>query len=162
MIAWKMRVLGGLVVSAILALAALRAPSKLMVNQSCEPDGPVAKLKSAVQGRAFWERQLEHLDRDVAWHAAVPARRARLNSELDRLNSELDRRVTEFKEYREKLYAKYPDLRPSPAQRAAEELRDQADELEDAELSAWLEQKRVEIILWLQRCRPIVQARSSR
>jgi hypothetical protein len=155
-------ILGALLVAAALAVAALRPASELMVDHSCELDSPVGKLKSFAQGRAFWEGQIEHLEREIAWYASAPKRQARLDKSLAPILANADRALAENRETMEKLYEQHPDLRPSAEQQAAGELRAQADALERADLNIRLDQMRQQVIRQLQDCRPAIEARLSR
>ena len=147
-------IMGGLLIAAALTTCAIRPASELSVNTSCELDGPIAKLKAATQGRAFWEMQRRYLEGEIAWEEDAPRRQAERKEDLDRILADADESI-------EEIYKRSPSLRPSAAESAADELRAQADALERAELNAWLERGRLERIERFKQCLPIIEARLS-
>lgn len=58
----------------------------------------------------------------------------------------------------EETYLKYPELRPSPQQTMADELRRQADDIEHAQLLQTIEQIYAKDIKLLKLCRPTILA----
>ena len=102
---------GAALVALLLAFATLRPASKLLINDSCELDGPVAKLKSIAQGRAFWERQREYLESQIAW---LPERQAQIDKFQAEAYLKTDELLKKHDQRMEKLYERYPAIRPPP------------------------------------------------
>lgn len=46
---------------------ALLPSTELSITDSCQIDGPIQKLKSAVQGHRYWVKQLQLLDEEVRY-----------------------------------------------------------------------------------------------
>jgi len=136
-------------VTALIAL--LWPPQRLSVTESCNPDGTVSRVKALVQGRRWWRYQLGFLDLEIQRCKDEPARHARIRADVEALK-------TQTRQTMEGLYKEHPELRPSPEQRAADELRAQADALEQAELEEFIEKARVKELEWLSACRPQIQA----
>lgn len=130
---------------------------ELSITQSCEPKGALASFKALLQGDRFWNSQLRHLDKEVAWTRQRLERRAK----AQRYNERPERKSNKAME---ELYAKYPNLRPSAAETAAKEeaeaLRERADAIEQTALAE--KEKRV-FMKWLaelEECRPVLVSRS--
>lgn len=86
--------------------------------RSCEPKGGLSQLSAGIYGRFFWEQALTRA-RELAnmktfeTFLADPERQARKN----------EQRLEEF-------YSKNPSIAPNSAERTAQRLREQADEIE--------------------------------
>jgi hypothetical protein len=60
---------------AIAVVASTLLPSTaLSFTDSCQIDGPIQKLKSAVQGKRYWVKQLRLLDEEVRYLEALAER----------------------------------------------------------------------------------------
>lgn len=86
---------------------------------SCEPKGALSQLSANVYGRFFWEKALSR-----ARELADMKTTKKFLAEADRQGRRADQQLEEF-------YAKHPGLAPTPAQRTAERLREQADRIEE-------------------------------
>lgn len=85
---------------------------------SCEPKGGVSRLSADLYGRFFWEQALTRA-RELANMKTTEMRLA----DAERLARQNDQRL-------EELYAKYPSIAPTSAERTAQRLRERADQIE--------------------------------
>ena len=141
----------GLGVFALLVVGLLPA-EELAITTSCEVEGLLPRLRASLQGDRFWDGQLRHLDARVQWLIDEPLQKARAEADLAEVVAEADA-------FLEEMYEKYPETRPSPVERAATALREEADMLEQGEVDALWEKVRLETIDSLQACRPFIVAR---
>jgi len=143
---------GALLVLSVAATSAYLPTERLLLDRSCELDGAFAKLKAAAQGRSFWERQLRALEVEIDRRVNETP----LQEEMQRILAEHEALVEEYSK-------RYPELRTQTrAPSAADQLRAQADALDEAEMHAWLEESRREDIEELRRCVAILTTRLSR
>lgn len=134
----KKSILGAALFIGSLELVYLRLspPGRLVVDEDNQVLGLSNHFRKAVQGRIFWEDQFLEAQK-------------RLESEI----SEPKRLADEeryFGREMEQLYQDYPDMRPTADEKRVVALRDQADEIEDAELRRDIERWRHEEITRLR------------
>ncbi len=138
----KIKVFFGLAVL-IVAYLYFSSPNKVVVNKFGEVKGLVNNARYALQGKAFWKDQLREVISELQWELSEPQRQA--NQER----------------FREEMYRKHPDMRPfTPAERQAETLRKEADQIEHAEFYRFIEKIRLERIAELRKILPIVKAKT--
>lgn len=138
-----------------IVVIALLPPTELSFNDSCQISGPIQKLKSSVQGKHYWAKQLQLLDEEVRYWEAQPERFKNVQQMAQKRVNEA---LAKNRQFMEEIYSKYPELRPSPHQTMADELRKQADAIEHAELLEKLEQLRTQRLMTLKSCRPVIIA----
>ena len=138
-----------------LATTALLPSTELSITDSCQIDGPIQKLKSAVQGQRYWVNQLQLLDEEVRYLETQPERITKVQQMVDEKTTEV---LEKNRQFMEELYSKYPELRPAPRQRVADELRKQADAIEFAEVLDRLERMNAKRIRSLAACRHAIFA----
>lgn len=146
--------LGLVILVAVSGLVALLPPRKLALDLACQPVGFIYRLKASVQGSGFWKRQVAYLDREIAWHATLPDR-------VESFRRETDNALRESSRFREEIYRKHPELRPSGTEQSASELREQAEVLERKEMEVRGAEMREEIVRRLQACRVTASSRGS-
>ncbi|MEX2164004.1 MAG: hypothetical protein WD823_07150 [Sulfuricaulis sp.] len=137
------------------AIAALLPASELSINDSCEVSGPIQRLKSIIQGKRFWVKQLQLLDNEVRHLEELPER---IRSTQVVVNEKTKDILKQNERFMEEQYSKHPKLRPSPQQALADELRRQADAIEHAQLLQTLEQINAKRIGFLKSCRRAILA----
>jgi hypothetical protein len=114
------------VIAVALAAYATWPDDQSLDYKSCEPKGIFSELSATLYGKSFWEQArarahsfavgIEELDKDFA-------------KMLDPTQAQRERDARD-----QDLYAKFPEMAPSPAERAAQRLRDQADRIESQEI----------------------------
>lgn len=85
---------------------------------SCEPKGGLSQISANIYGRFFWEQALTRA-RELAGRKTFEA----MLADAERQARQSDQRL-------EEIYAKHPQMTPSPAERTAQRLREQADRIE--------------------------------
>lgn len=123
--------------------AAFSSPKKVVVDERGKISGVVNEVRHSIQGRRFWERQSILVQKELDWQLGEPARNAASEKEIQEMKAELERDMRDF-------YTQYPDAAPSPAQRQADFLREQADALEEAEFAREMEAYRTKRIAELR------------
>src|SRR5262249_8661928 len=120
--------IAALVVCTLAVLAvALRPPTTLSISENCDISGLVEHLKATAQGQRYWETQLALLDEEMKSLETQPVRLAKLQQTVDEKTNAI---LETSQHFMDDTFAKYPQLRPSPKETMAEELRRQADALE--------------------------------
>jgi hypothetical protein len=118
---------------AVIAMALLyllvSSPGKVVVDTDGSRIGLQNDVRELLQGERFWTDQMRLILHEQAELRLQPERDRRLRAELDKGLQEIHRST-------EKFYKDNPAARPSQAELRAEALRDMADRVEDAELSA--------------------------
>ena len=136
-----------------IAIISLFPSTELSINDSCQISGPLQKLKSIVQGRRYWAKQLQLLDQEMQYLEAQPEKIRKVQQMVNEKTNEV---LEQNRQFMEELYSKHPELRPSPNQIVADDLRKQADAIEHAELLGKLEQLNAQRIIKLKSCRSII------
>ena len=103
----------------------LSSPDRIVINDSGEIEGIINKARSTVQGKAFWEEQLHVAKSELEWELAEPERLAELERQENQKSKDLQKLF-------EEAYERFPEIRPSPTERLAEALRENADRIERA------------------------------
>lgn len=133
---------------------AMSSPGHLVVSERGEIIGIANVARSALQGRRFWQKQAQEAKIELKWNRAAPQRDAERNARIDALMARTDQRLNEF-------YERYPKAKPSPAEQKAEALREEADEIEQAELNQILERRRLARIAELEIIIQIIESKNS-
>jgi hypothetical protein len=126
-----------LLAGAVIALGVWATwPGSWALNSSCEPRTTLSQLSATLYGRFFWEQQLQRA-REQATAADKLTNDIANNFGSNRAEIEkLNRTLEEYNRTLEDIYAKYPNMAPSPGERAAQHYRDLADQIEANEFSA--------------------------
>jgi hypothetical protein len=99
---------------------------KLRLNDECEVAGVLGRFEEALLGRRFWKYQVEALQDEYKKAVSLSIERTRAEQQAIK-GKQLVATLAES------LYAERPELRPTPSQRYADHLREQADEIEESE-----------------------------
>jgi hypothetical protein len=99
-------------------------PGSWALNSSCEPRTVFSQLSETIYGRYFWEEQLQN-----ARDEAVAAEKLADDVAKTFPRGPIEKYDTEL----ENIYAKHPELAPTPGERAAQRYRDLADQIEARE-----------------------------
>ena len=129
------------------------SPGGLVVSADGSIDGAANVVRSKLQGERFWHKQLLEAKIELEWKQSAPELQSKRSTRI----AELEERT---KQLLEELYQRNPRARPSPAERKAEALRDEADRIEQDELEQWLEVNRLKRIAELQRIVKFLESRS--
>lgn len=131
------------IIIAALALAmayvGFSSPGKVVLDERGRIKGLMNEAREVLQGRNFWKDQARFVQKELDWELGEPARKAKFEREVQQLDAEVNRDMRE-------LYQKSPEMRPTPAERQAEALRDRADAIEMAQVERELEIMRRERI----------------
>ena len=153
----RLEVVAILLVSIVaIVIAALLPANSLSLNDSCEVTGPVQKLKSTIQGKRYWVKQLQLLDKEIP----LLERQLEFTRILQNFNNNNDslEQNKDIKEAEEILYSKYPKFRPSPEELRKRQMQRQAAAIWEAQFLQELEQTDTKRIRILKLCRPIILA----
>lgn len=134
-----------------LTYLAVSSPKGIAVSANGDIKGVLNIVRAELQGESFWRKQLQATQDQLTWLEGQPQRVARRHAKLAELDAKFYARLQDS-------YAKYPNLRPSPPKQRAEELREEADRIEQEELDEQLEQYRLKRIKELQRLIPLLSA----
>ena len=129
------------------------SPGKVVIIETGDIAGIINNARELVQGKTFWQGQLDAITTRLNKLEAEPAETAKMNRELENM-------MAESKRDDEKMYRDYPDMRPSEAERQAEALRDKADSIEQAEWDRTMEMERLEQITLLRKIYALVENRA--
>lgn len=141
------------IAAVVAAYLFLSSPGKVVLTPSGEVEGLANHARDSLQGRRFWHDQSQAASKELQDLWAQPDRNAAVRRESDKF-------ALEERQAMEDLYRKFPEMRPSPAERRVESLRDAADRVEQAELDRFLEEYRLKRIAELQALIPIAQQRA--
>lgn len=141
----------------VITIAALLPASELSISDSCEVAGPIQKLKSITQGKRYWVKQLQLLDKEI------PSLERSLEFIRNFQNIRKNKKINDTlkqneKLMEEKLYSISPELRPSPQQAATDEMQRQAAAIEEAQFLQTLEKTNAKRVKILKLCRPTILA----
>jgi len=125
-----------LMVIAFIAYILLSAPAGIALTKLGKPNGIINELKEAAQGQTFWQDQEKAIVKKINTLNNQPAEDAKFEKEMAEYEKE-SRRDDEL------FYKQNPDMRPSPAERAADALREKADAIEEQQLKKEMEQYRL-------------------
>lgn len=115
-------------ISLVIAVA-LSSPDKVVIDEILAISDPINHVRAFAQGERFWQTQRSLIEKELAWYAAAPEREEALSIATEKVQEALKRAETSM----EKVYARMPESRPTPAQQEAKTLRRQADKIEAAE-----------------------------
>ena len=143
-----------IVVGAILILAYLflSPPGKVVVDTYGDINGVINKSRASLQGKSFWNDQLQEIDKKLAELTSRPERMAKLDENIRKILQESGQRMEEF-------YEQNPEIRPSDEQVYANNLREEADRIEYEKTMKLLEKFRIEKIAELQKIKILVERR---
>jgi flagellar biosynthesis GTPase FlhF len=122
----------GAMVLLIIGLILFVPPNDVVVSPSGQIHGNINRIREAVLGERFWEKQLLEVQKDIAWRETQPIVDAAIEADSRRFEAEEDRE-------QEDLYAKHPELRPSLAELQTEKLRALADAIESKDQTRMIE-----------------------
>jgi len=137
---------GVVVVALIFAYLLLSSPGEVVVNEQGQIDGLMNRTRELLQRKNFWEGQQRFVQKELKLELDEPTRMTEFKESMRELE-ENARHVME------KRYQEYPEMRPSPAQRQANALRELADKIEFAEFEREMElatRKRIERLRQVQ------------
>lgn len=146
------KISGGLVLLFVIYVS-FSSPGKVVITETGDITGIINTARELVQGKTFWQGQLDAITTRLNRLEAEPAETAKMNREMENMLIESQREM-------EKMYRDYPDTRPSEAERQAEALRDKADRVEQAEWDRTMEKERLEQITSLRKIYALVANRA--
>jgi hypothetical protein len=120
--------------------------------ETCQPDGIFARLSLSIYGPRFWQAQLDGLQRQIASAQAW-------KTSLRQLQGNANSAVASGQRTMEEIYQKYPDMRPTPATREAETLRERADAIERDEGFKVMHELNHKHLSMLERCNAEIRSR---
>lgn len=126
-------------------------PSEVVVGVDGEVKGLVNQAREALQGKRFWREQLYEAKQSLERKRAEPEQAVVRKKERERWQRELKETVADIEH-------KYPST-SSPAQRRAEALREEADEIELDEMDKYFEALHIKQMKTLERLIPVLEAR---
>jgi len=112
------------------------SPTGIAVTKLGKPNGLINEFKEMAQGQSFWQDQEKVIIKKITSLNNQPAEDAKFEKEMAEFEKESRRDDEQF-------YRQHPDLRPSPAEKVAEALREKADAIEEQQLKKELEQDRL-------------------
>jgi hypothetical protein len=134
-----------LIGAALLTWWLVSVPERLAINDQCQPEGLHASVSARFNGQAFWPHQIaaarrerEDLENEPA---AIAAANALMQEIMKQANANMDR-----------FYKENPEYQLTPALQQAQDLRDQADQIEAAEYQRVADGHRLERIETLRQC----------
>lgn len=137
----------------LVAYVSFSSPGKVVITETGDITGVINNARKLVQGKIFWQGQLNAITTRLNELEAEPAETAKMNREMENMLIESQREM-------EKMYRDYPDTRPSEAEQQAEALRDKADRIEQAEWDRTMEKERLERIASLRKIYALVENRT--
>lgn len=145
--------IAGALILLFVAYVSFSSPGKVVITETGDITGIINNARELVQGKTFWQGQLNAITTRLNKLEAEPAETAKMNREMENMLIESQRDT-------EKMYRDYPDTRPSEAERQAEALRDKADRVEQAEWDRTMEKERLERIASLRKIYSLVENRA--
>ncbi|MDR5867958.1 hypothetical protein [Halomonas koreensis] len=115
---------------------AFSSPGEVAVSVDGEVRGLINKARATIQQRDFWKDQMSLVEAEYDELRDEPARKARMERELNSLLAEADRVIAQTD--------REVGIESGAAQRSADQYRDRAAAIEDAEMRQWLNQIRLE------------------
>ena len=140
------------VVLAFIVYLALSSPSHLVVSVHGDIIGITNVARAALQGRQFWQEQAQVAKAELKWTLVAPKLHAERKARIAELLKRTDQVLNE-------IYERHPNMNPSPAEKNAEALREEANEIEQVELDQILEQRRFKRIAELEIIIQILEAK---
>src|SRR3989338_3744313 len=137
----------------LVAYVSFSSPGKVVIRETGDITGIINNARELVQGKTFWQGQLNAITTQLNKLEAEPAETAKMNREMENMRIEDQREM-------EKMHQEYPDTRPSEAERQAEALRNKADSIEQAEWDRTMENERLEQIASLRKIYALVENRT--
>ena len=121
------------------------------MDESGAIHGALNNARAVLQGRRFWENQLQQAQLELNRKISQPALLAKHTADLAKAKQMVDTSM-------EKHYAEHPELRPPIAQVEADALRELADQIEQAEFWRLVEMDRLKRITALQNILNAIEA----
>lgn len=103
------------------------APSSIVIDKNGQIIGSRNELKESLQGKKFWASQKKLVEKELKAAMDAP------NQEAEEYREYL-KNIAESRRETNKYYQEYPELRPSAAELNAENLRQEADDIEYREM----------------------------
>jgi hypothetical protein len=122
--------------------------SEFALNDQCVPTG-MQGFSARLYGATFWQKQLAavrfELQHEIEWPQKIAMAMAIAKAANDRVTQETTQQL-------DAIYQKYPHLAPSEAQKKADALKNEADEIERQEALKLYEAMRLRQIARLTSC----------
>lgn len=128
------------------------SPKGVVVTEDGAVNGLLNIARSGLQGTKFWQQQRQAALAKIAWLEYQPKRTAGVKERMAELDAKAEAKLQE-------AFAKHPSIKPSAAQQRADELREEADRIEQDELDMKFEQARLRQIQHLQRLISIINSK---
>jgi len=141
-----------MIVGAVLIVSYLlfSSPEKVVVDVHGDVIGVSNKSRELLQGKSFWNEQLQEIDKELAELITRPERMAKFIENIRKITQKHNQSMEEF-------YKKNPEIRPSAAQVKADALKREADRVEDEEIMKDVEKFRIKRIAELQKIKILVK-----
>ncbi|MBD9530627.1 hypothetical protein IB233_03135 [Comamonas sp. CMM01] len=130
----------------------ISSPKGVVITEDGAVKGLLNVARSGLQGTKFWQQQRQAVLAEIAWLEGQPERSAGVRKRIAELDATAEARLQE-------AYAKHPSIKPSAAQQRADELREEADRIEQDELDMKFEQACLRQIQHLQRLISIINSK---
>jgi hypothetical protein len=98
------------------------SPAWVVVNKNGKIYGLTNKVRAALQGKKFWRNQLHEVRQEIQWEEFGILRKAANDRILGKISRDTNHEMEEF-------YRRYPQIRSSKAERRAEALGGQFDQI---------------------------------
>jgi hypothetical protein len=135
----------------VLAVYATWPGDNSLDYSSCEPKSELSKLSATIiYGRFFWERQLT-----LAHDLAVSLED--LNESRKKMLADARAHKEQTRQIIEDIYAKQPDMAPTAGARAAQALRERADQIEEQELLDHFSHIEGPMIIEVRHCEQVIR-----
>ncbi|MBR9727511.1 hypothetical protein ACFOD0_04235 [Shewanella intestini] len=134
---------------------AFSGPYEIRVTPQGELIGFGGKLKELAQGREFWVKQLQLVEREIRWERTQPQRQAELLNGLNEINAEVEYQIASYRnDYPGEVMSQAELLREQ-----ANSLSQQANHLEREQINSELERYRLVRIQELVRTQSAIKQR---
>ena len=126
-------------------------PGEVVINESGNINGFINLIRSNLQGKDFWKDQLKEAKEELKIELNLPGVGAELQKDSDKIDADFNRD-------REEWYREFPETRPSDQELLAENLREEADQIDAQEWARTYEELRLKRIDKLNKIIPFVEA----
>lgn len=137
----------------VLHYLSFSSPGWVVVNKNGEIYGLTNKARAALQGKKFWRDQLHEVRQEVRLEESGILRMAANDRIPEKIGEDTNREM-------ETYYRRYPQIRSSQAERQAEALRGQFDQIKWTEFNPFFEEIRQKRFQELRMIFPIVQSKA--
>ena len=140
------------VVGAALVYLFLSSPGGVSLDEKGNIKGMFNQARVGLQGERFLRNQIKEIDAELQMWLDQPRQEAEWDREIDQMDREFNQSMEQF-------YRENPDIKPSAAERRAENLRMRAERIEMAELNRFTEKIRLGRIAELRKILPIAKSK---